>query len=198
MREAAPLLLAGAIGYRSLRLTGLEDGQNLGLTGFGASAHLVLKMVRKRYPNSQVFVFARSDAERAFARELGATWAGDTLEQSPEKLHSIIDTTPAWTPIVEALENLEPGGRLVINAIRKEDGDKDVLLRLDYPGHLWREKEIKSVANVTRADVREFLQLAAEIPLKPEVREYALEDANQALTEIKAKDIRGAKVLRIA
>ena len=196
--EAAPLLCAGAIGYRSLRLTGLQDGQNLGLTGFGASAHLVLKMVRKRYPNSQVFVFARSDAERAFARELGATWAGDTVERSPKKLHSIIDTTPAWTPIVEALENLEPGGRLVINAIRKEDGDKDVLLRLDYPGHLWREKEIKSVANVTRADVREFLQLAAEIPLKPEVREYALEDANLALAEIKAKDIRGAKVLRIA
>ena len=190
--------MRGAIGYRSLRLTGLEDGQNLGLTGFGASAHLVLKMVRKRYPHSQVFVFARMDAERAFARELGATWVGDTSEESPERLHSIIDTTPAWTPIVRALENLEPGGRLVINAIRKEDGDKDVLLGLDYPRHLWSEKEIKSVANVTRADVREFLQLAAEIPLKPEVREYALEDANVALAEIKGKKIRGAKVLRIA
>lgn len=196
--EAAPLLCAGAIGYRSLRLTGLKDGQNLGLTGFGSSAHLVLKMVRHRYPHSQVFVFARMDAERAFARELGAIWAGDTLEQSPERLHSVIDTTPAWTPIVEALENLEPGGRLVINAIRKEDGDKDALLRLNYPAHLWREKEIKSVANVTRTDVCEFLQLAAEIPIKPEIQEYALEDANRALGEIKAKEIRGAKVLRIA
>ena len=196
--EAAPLLCAGAIGYRSLRLTGLKDGQNLGLTGFGASAHLVLKMVRHRYPHSRVFVFARAEAERAFARELGAAWAGDTADEAPERLHSIIDTTPAWTPIVEALKNLEPGGRLVINAIRKEDRDKDALLRLDYPAHLWREKEIKSVANVTRADVREFLQLAAEIPLKPEVQEYALEDANRALAEIKAKEIRGAKVLRIA
>jgi alcohol dehydrogenase, propanol-preferring len=145
-----------------------------------------------------VFVFARTEPERAFARELGATWAGDTLERSPEKLRAIIDTTPVWAPIVQALENLESGGRLVINAIRKEDSDKDVLLGLDYPRHLWSEKEIKSVANVTRADVREFLQLAAEIPLKPEVREYALEDANLALTEIKGKNIRGAKVLRIA
>ena len=85
----------------------------------------------------------------------------------------------------------------MINAIRKEDRDKDALLRLDYPAHLWREKEIKSVANVTRADVREFLQLAAEVPLKPEVQEYALEDANRALVELKSKEVRGAKVLRI-
>jgi alcohol dehydrogenase, propanol-preferring len=195
---AAPLLCAGAIGYRSLRLTGLRDGQNLGLTGFGASGHLVLKMVRHRYPQSRVFVFARAEVERAFARELGAAWAGDTAEHSPERLHSIIDTTPAWTPIVAALENLEAGGRLVINAIRKEDGDKPALLGLDYPTHLWREKEVKSVANVTRADVREFLQLAAEIPIRPEIQEYALEDANQALAELKVKDVRGAKVLRVA
>jgi propanol-preferring alcohol dehydrogenase len=195
--EAAPLLCAGAIGYRSLRLTGLRDGQNLGLTGFGASAHLVLKMVRHRYPNTRVFVFARAEAERAFAQELGAAWAGDTTDEAPERVHSIIDTTPAWPPILEALKNLEPGGRLVINAIRKEDGDKDALLRLDYPTHLWHEKEIKSVANVTRADVREFLQLAAEIPLKPEVQEFALEDANRALVELKSKHVRGAKVLRV-
>ena len=195
--EAAPLLCAGAIGYRSIRLTGLEDGQNLGLTGFGASAHLVLKLVRHRFPQSRVFVFARSEAERSFARELGAAWAGDTLEPPPEALHAIIDTTPAWTPILAALRNLEPGGRLVINAIRKEDTDKDALQALDYPSHLWLEKEIKSVANVTRSDVREFLNLAAEIPLKPEVQEYPLEDANQALTELKARIIRGAKVLRI-
>jgi propanol-preferring alcohol dehydrogenase len=196
--EAAPLLCAGAIGYRSLRLTGLEDGQNVGLTGFGASGHLVMKMVRHRYPNSRVFVFARAEAERAFARELGAAWAGDTAEQAPEGLHAIIDTTPAWAPVVEALRNLEPGGRLVINAIRKEDRDKEALLRLDYPAHLWREKEIKSVANVTRADIREFLQLAAEVPIEPEVQEYALADANRALVELKSQHVRGAKVLRIA
>ena len=154
-------------------------------------------MIRHRYPNTEVFVFARAEAERAFARELGAAWAGDTLEPPPERLHAIIDTTPAWTPIVEALKNLEPGGRLVINAIRKEEGDKNALDHLDYPSHLWCEKEIKSVANVTRADVREFLELAAEIPIKPEVREYPLEDANSALAELRARDIRGAKILRI-
>jgi len=196
--EAAPLLCAGAIGYRSLRLTGLEDGQSLGLTGFGASAHLLLKLVRHKFPASRVFVFARSEAERAFARELGATWAGDTNEPAPERLDAIVDTTPAWTPIVQALANLKRGGRLVINAIRKEDADKEALLGLDYPGHLWLEKEIKSVANVTRYDVREFLRLAAEVPLRPEIQEFALEEANQALGELRARSVRGAKVLRLS
>lgn len=195
--EAAPLLCAGAIGYRSLRLTGIKDGQNLGLTGFGASAHLVLKMAGHKYPKSKVFVFARSEKEREFAQELGAVWAGDTEEESPEKLDCIIDTTPVWKPIVEALKNLEGGGRLVINAIRKEDVDKGYLLKLDYPTHLWLEKEIKSVANVERRDISEFLELAATIPIKPEVEEFTLEEANKALLELKGQKIRGAKVLRI-
>jgi propanol-preferring alcohol dehydrogenase len=196
--EAAPLLCAGAIGYRSLKLTGLEDGESLGLTGFGASAHLVLKMARHRFPNSRVYVFARSEGERAFARELGAVWAGDSTAEPPEKLAAIVDTTPAWQPVVEALKNLEPEGRLVINAIRKEERDKSALLGLDYPRDLWMEKEIKSVANVSRGDVRELLALAAEIPLRPEVQEFPLEAANQALRELKGRTIRGAKVLRIA
>ena len=195
--EAAPLLCAGAIGYRSMRLTGLKDGERLGLTGFGASAHLVLKMARHRYPASEVFVFARSEKERAFARDLGAAWAGDTCDEPPELLRAVIDTTPAWKPIVEALKWLEPGGRLVINAIRKEEADKEYLLNLDYPAHLWCEKEIKSVANVARRDVAEFLELAAEIPIKPDVQEFRLEDANRALLEVKGGRIRGAKVLRI-
>jgi propanol-preferring alcohol dehydrogenase len=194
--EAAPLLCAGAIGYRSLRLSNIRSGQILGLTGFGASAHLVLKMVRHRYPDLAVFVFARSDKERAFALELGAAWAGDTTDPPPHHLDAIIDTTPVWTPDVEALKNLEPGGRLVINAIRKEERDKGVLLSLNYSTHLWLEKEIKSVANVTRKDVSEFLQLAAEMKIKPEVEEFALRDANRALMELKAAKIRGAKVLR--
>ena len=196
--QAAPLLCAGAIGYRSIRLASLKDGQNLGLTGFGASAHLVLMMVRQRYPNTSVFVFARSPEERAFARELGAAWAGEAGEDAPEKLASIIDTTPAWKPVVEALKGLEPGGRLVVNAIRKEAVDKDYLLRLDYPTHLWMEKEIKSVANVARSDVNAFLELAAEIPIRPEIEEFALEDANRALGELKTKQVRGAKVLRVS
>jgi alcohol dehydrogenase, propanol-preferring len=196
--EAAPLLCAGAIGYRSVSLTGLKDGQSLGLTGFGASGHLVLKLVQNRFPNTRVYVFARSQEERVFALELGASWAGDTAERAPEKLHAIIDTTPAWTPIVLALENLERGGRLVVNAIRKEDTDKEVLLGLDYSRHLWLEKEIKSVANVTRHDVREFLRLADEMRLKPEIQEYALDEANRALFELKTKKVRGAKVLTLA
>lgn len=194
---AAPLLCAGGVGYRSLRLTGLEDGERLGLTGFGGSAHLVLQLARHLYPNSEICVFARDEDARAFARKLGAAWAGDTADRAPEPLHAIIDTTPAWKPVVEALANLRPGGRLVINAIRKEDRDKDYLQRLSYHEHLWLEREIKSVANVTRRDISEFLPLAAEIPIRPEVQTYALEDANRALIELKRGRIRGAKVLMV-
>ena len=195
--EAAPLLCAGAIGYRSLRLTNLKDGQNLGLTGFGASGHLVLKMVQQKFPNTKVFVFARSEREREFAKELGAVWAGDTEDKAPELLDAIIDTTPVWKPVVEALKNLKPGGRLVINAIRKEEGDKDYLLKINYAEHMWMEKEIKSVANVARKDIEEFLELASRIPIKPEIQEFPLEVANTALVELKERKIRGAKVLKI-
>jgi propanol-preferring alcohol dehydrogenase len=195
--EAAPLLCAGAIGYRSLRLTGIRNGQSLGLTGFGASGHLVLKMAAYKFPDSKVFVFARSEDEREFALELGAAWAGGTKDDAPVKLDAIIDTTPAWKPVVEALAQLKPGGRLVINAIRKEADDQEYLQKLDYPEHLWMEKEIKSVANVERRDVSEFLQLASEIPIKPDYIEFPLEEANRALMEMKAGNIRGAKVLRI-
>ncbi len=195
--EAAPLLCAGAIGYRSLRLATLRDGNNLGLTGFGASAHLVLKMAKHLYPNSKVFVFSRTEGERTFAKELGAVWAGNTEEPSPERLHAIIDTTPAWKPVVGAIRNLEKGGRLVINAIQKEEGDKKALLELDYSRDLWMEKGIKSVANITRKDVEDFLKLAAKIPIRPEIQEYALEEANKALMELKERRVRGAKVLRV-
>ena len=196
--EAAPLLCAGAVGYRALKLTGLADGENLGMTGFGASGHLVLQTARRLYPSSRIFVFARAEKEREFALELGAVWAGETGDRPPEKLQAVIDTTPVWKPVVLALGSLAGGGRLVVNAIRKEDIDKNELLKLDYAGDLWLEKEIKSVANVTRADVSEFLSIAAEIPLKPAFEEYALEEANKALVEIKERRIRGAKVLRIS
>lgn len=196
--NAAPLLCAGAIGYRSLRLTGIRDGETLGLTGFGASAHLVLKMVRHLFPRTPVFVFARGEGEKAFARELGAVWTGDTGDVPPGKLRAIIDTTPAWRPVLEALKNLEPGGRLVVNAIRKEESDKSSLLGLDYTSHLWMEKEIRSVANVTRQDVGEFLELAAAAPITPETEEFPLLEANRALLELKNRRIKGAKVLRIS
>lgn len=195
--QAAPLLCAGAVGYRSVKITGLQNGQSIGMTGFGASGHLVLKLIRHSYPDSKIFVFARSENERTFAMELGAYWAGDTTDKIPELLDSIIDTTPVWKTVVEAMMNLKPGGRLVINAIRKEETDKDHLLNIDYSRHLWMEKEIKSVANVTRNDVREFLEIAARIPIIPEVQEYKLEAANIALIELKQRKIRGAKVLVI-
>ncbi|BBO91204.1 alcohol dehydrogenase [Desulfosarcina ovata subsp. ovata] len=193
--QAAPLLCAGAIGYRSLSLCQLKDGQRLGLTGFGASAHLVLKMVRHQFPDVAVYVFARSPGEQEFARSLGAVWAGDTKATAPQPLDRIIDTTPAWTPVVEALRNLRPGGRLVINAIRKEVADREALLNMDYATHLWHEKEIKSVANVARTDVSRFLDLADRIPIIPEVETFDLSEANRALLELKNRKIRGAKVL---
>ncbi len=196
--EAAPLLCAGAVGYRSLRLCSPVPGGALGLTGFGASAHLVLKMVRHRYPDMKVYVFARNPRERQFSLDLGAVWAGGTEERSPEPLDCIIDTTPAWKPVVEALGNLAPGGRLVINAIGKEETDKKELQRLDYQRDLWLEKEIKSVANVTRADIGEFLALAGEMRIKPEVRRYALTEANTALRDLKGgAGKEGARVLMV-
>jgi propanol-preferring alcohol dehydrogenase len=197
--KAAPLLCAGAIGWRSLRLTNLADGQPLGLTGFGASAHLVLQLARHRFPSSPVYVFARSASEREFARELGAAWAGDTTDAPPEQVAAVIDTTPAWKPVVSALESLAPGGRLVINAIRKSRADQEALLSLDYATHLWMEREIKSVANVTRADVREMLDAASAMGLRPAVEELPVADANVALERIaRGGGLRGALVLRVA
>jgi alcohol dehydrogenase, propanol-preferring len=197
--SAAPLLCAGAIGYRALRLTGISNGQTLGLFGFGASAHIVLQLAKYKYPDSKVFVFTRAGQKehQELATRLGADWAGPTGSTPPEKLNCAIDFTPAWEPVVEAMNVLERGGRLVINAIRKEDKDKESLLRLDYGKHLWLEKEIKSVANITRADVEEFLPIAASIPIIPEVQEFELHDANNALTLLKQGKIRGAGVLRL-
>jgi propanol-preferring alcohol dehydrogenase len=196
--EAAPLLCAGAVGYRALKLTGIRDGQLLGLTGFGGSAHLVLQVVKHVFPRSRVFVFARSAEQQQFARNLGADWAGGPEDKPPQPLDAVIDTTPAWRPVLEALGNLKPGGRLVINAIRKENADREVMGRISYRDHLWMEKEIKTVANVTRRDLAEFLPLAAKVPLKPEVELYSLEQANKALIELKYGNVRGAKVLQIA
>ncbi len=195
--EAAPLLCAGAIGYRSLDLCNISDGSTIGLTGFGASAHLVLKLVKYLYISSEIYVFARSKEERNFAIELGAKWAGDTTDKPPVLLNAIIDTTPVWKPVLYALEFLKPAGRLVINAIRKENIDQDIFAELDYSRHLWMEKEIKSVANVTRKDVEAFIQIAGKIPIKPQVEEYHFKNANQAIMDIKNRKIKGAKVLMI-
>ena len=193
--EAAPLLCAGAIGYRSVALCGMSNGDRIGLTGFGASAHLVLKLLKYKYPDSGIYVFARSPAEREFALSLGCTWAGDSTDDPGVLLNCIIDTTPVWKSVLGALACLKPGGRLVINAIRKENIDRESLANIDYPQHLWMEKEIKSVANVTRNDVEQFIRIAAEMPFKPDVETYAFEKANDAILDIKQRKIKGAKVL---
>lgn len=195
--EAAPLMCAGAVGYRSLKLTGLQNGQVLGLTGFGGSGHLVLQLAKHLCPESPVFVFARSEGERQFAVELGADWSGDTEDQPPQAPDAIIDTTPAWRPVIAALAVLRPGGRLVINAIRKEDRDRGLLAGIRYEDHLWLEKEVKTVANVTRNDLAEFLPIAAAVPLHVATETYPLAAANEALMDLRRGDIRGSKVLKI-
>lgn len=195
--EAAPLLCAGGVGYRALKLTNILDGDILGLTGFGGSGHLVLQLARHLYPKSPTYVFARSAEERKFALELGAAWAGDTSDRPPQPLHAIIDTTPAWRPVLAALKCLRPGGRLVINAIRKENTDSALMAEIDYAEHLWQEKELKTVANVTSQDIGAFLDIAAEAGIRPEVQVYPLEEANRALCELHSGHVRGAKVLAI-
>ena len=196
--EAAPLLCAGAVGYRALRLCSLRDGEPLGLTGFGGSAHLVLPLARHLYPASPIYVFARDASAREFALAQGATWAGDTHDRPPRPAGAIIDTTPAWRPVVEALASLAPGGRLVINAIRKEDGDKACLQELDYGTHLWQEKQVRSVANLCGADIEAFLLWAGRIPIRPTIEVVPLAEANRALRELRFEPVRGAKVLRVS
>ena len=193
--EAAPLLCAGVIGYRALRLSGMEDNQVLGLYGFGASAHIVIQIAKYKFPNCRVFVFTRPGQKehQDLAKRLGADWIGATGDIPPEKLNCAIDFTPVGVPVREALRVLEKGGRLVINAIRKETP----IPELDYAQHLWHEKEVKSVANVTRKDAQKFLPLAAKIPIVPEVQEFKLEEVNEALILLKEGKMRGVGVLKI-
>lgn len=195
--QAAPLLCAGAVGFRSLAMSALTDGACLGLTGFGSSGRLVLQMAKALHPQCQVFVFARNATERRLALEMGADWAGDTGDSAPNLCHAIIDTTPAWRPVLAALAQLAPGGRLIINAIRKEASDQALLAGLNYSRQLWMEKSIQSVANVTREDVRAMLRLAATHELRIDVEEYALQDAGKALQAIRAGDVRKSAVLNL-
>ena len=197
--DAAPLLCAGAIGWRSLRLAAPDEGEPLGLAGFGASGHLVLQLARQRHPSSPLYVFARDAGDRAFARELGAAWVGDFGDAPPRRMSAIIDTTPAWKPMVSTLRHLAPGGRFVINAIRKAQADHEELARLDYARDLWMERDVKSVANVTRRDVREVLDVAAESGVRPTVEELPLDRGNEALARMhRGGAIRGAIVLRVS
>jgi propanol-preferring alcohol dehydrogenase len=195
--EAAPLLCAGSVGYRSLRLSCLLEGQSLGLVGFGACGHLILQMARHKFPKSRVHVFARNPGQRAFARRLGAHWSGGTGSIPPQKLDCIIDTTPAWEPPFRALRNLKPGGRLIINAIQKSAPDKRSLLGMDYQRDLWMEKSLQTVANITREDVCGFLGAARSLRVRPEVQELGLEEANEALRALRLGRVKGAMVLAV-
>ena len=189
--EATPLLCAGAIGYRDLTLSGIKKGQTIGLFGFGASAHIVIQIAK--YWGCEVFVLTRSEEHRNLAKKLGASWAGGPEDRPPKKLNCAIDFTPVGETVVHALKLLEKGGRLVLAVIRK----RNPIPPLDYGQLLWDEKEIKSVANITRKDLQEFLPLAAKIPIIPEVQEFKLEEANQALLSLKQGKIQGAGVLRM-
>jgi propanol-preferring alcohol dehydrogenase len=189
--EAAPLLCAGAIGYRDLILSGVKKGQTLGLFGFGASAHIVIQVAK--YWGCEIFVFTRSEEHRNLAKKLGAVWAGGPGDEPPKKLNCVIDFTPVGETVPHALRALEKGGRLVMAVIRK----LNLIPPMDYGELLWDEKEIKSVSNITRRDAQKFLSLAAEIPIIPEVQEFRLEEANQALILLKQGKIQGAGVLRM-
>ena len=191
--EAAPLLCAGVIGYRALKLSGIESGATLGLYGFGASAHIAIQIAK--YWGCKVSVFSRkaSGVHHDLALRLGADWIGSTEDVPPDRLDCAIDFTPVGEPVRQGLKNLEKGGRLVINAIRKND----TIPELEYMRHIWHEKELKSVANVTKQDALEFLPLAAEIGITPKVQEFELEQANDVLRLLKKGEIQGAGVLRI-
>ncbi|MDP3017909.1 MAG: zinc-dependent alcohol dehydrogenase family protein [Deltaproteobacteria bacterium] len=189
--QAAPLLCAGAIGYRDLALSGIQRGQTLGLFGFGASAHIVIQVAK--YWGGEVFVFTRSEEHRELAKKLGASWTGGPEDQPPRKLNCAIDFTPVGETVPNALRVLEKGGRLILAVIRK----KNPIPSMDYSKHLWDEKEIKSVANITRKDAEDFLSLAAEIPIIPEVEEFQLAEANEALILLKQGKIQGSGVLRM-
>jgi len=192
--QAAPLLCAGVIGYRTLRLAEISDGETIGLFGFGASAHIVIQIIKYKFPNSEVFVFTKTAEHAKLAEKLGAVWTGRSGDKPPAKLNKAMDFTPVGECVRDALAVLNRGGRLVINAIRKETP----VPALDYAEYLWLEREIKSVANVTRRDAEEFLPLAAEIPIVPTIEEFPLAQANDVLIKIKHSQLRAAAVLRIS
>lgn len=191
--QAAPLLCAGVIGYRALRLSDVKSGEVLGLYGFGASAHIAIQVAKHR--GCKVFVFTREGQKdhQDLALKLGADWVGVTGEMPPQRLRCAIDFTPVGEPVREALRVLEKGGRVVINAIRKVNP----IPELEYAPLLWHEREIKSVANVARQDALEFLPLAARIGIQSEVQEFPLDRANEALLLLKQGRMHGAGVLRI-
>lgn len=189
--EAAPLLCAGIIGYRALRLSEIKPGQRLGLYGFGASAHLAIQVAL--YWECEIYVFSRSEAHRALARKLGASWTGTSKDEPPSKLHSSIIFAPVGELVLDALSVLEKGGTVALAGIYMSP-----IPEMDYMKYLYQERTLRSVANATRQDGEELLRIAAEIPIRPVTQVFILEEANKALLVLKAGKINGAAVLQIA
>jgi propanol-preferring alcohol dehydrogenase len=189
--EAAPLLCAGVVGYRALRLSNVAPGERLGMYGFGASAHLILQVAR--HMGCEVYVFTRAESHRQMAKNLGAAWVGGAEDQPPGLLASAIIFAPAGALVLDALRVLRKGGTVALAGIHMSP-----IPEIDYDALLYHERIVRSVANSTRQDVRDFLRVAAEVPVRTEVETFALHDANRALQAMKHSKIHGAGVLRIS
>lgn len=186
--HAAPLLCAGIIGFRSLRVAGVKPGERVGLFGFGASAHLAIHVLQAW--QCEVYVSTRGESHRKLAKSLGANWVGSEADKPPAELDRAITFAPSGDVVVLALSSLRKGGVVAINAIHL-----DRIPEFDYDRLLWGERQIRSVANMTRSDARDFLELAAEIHLQPKVRTFPLDQANEALAAVKSDSIDGAAVI---
>ena len=186
--HAAPLLCAGIIGFRSLRVAGVQRGERVGLFGFGASAHLVIEVLKAW--NCKTYVSTRGESHRKLAASLGAEWVGSERDKPPVELDRAITFAPSGDVVIAALSSLRKGGVVAINAIHL-----DRIPQFDYDRLLWGEREIRSVANMTRADARDFLQIAAEIRLRPKVTAFPMDEANEALLAVKNDAIDGAAVI---
>jgi alcohol dehydrogenase, propanol-preferring len=189
--ELAPLLCAGIIGYRSLRVAGVQSGERVGLFGFGASAHLAIEALRAW--GCETYVATRGRSHRGLARRLGAVWVGDALDQPPVALDRAITFAPSGDVVLAALASLRKGGVVAINAIHL-----DRMPQFDYDSLLWGERQLRSVTNMTRQDARQFIALAREIRIRPRTRIFSLEDANLALDAVRHDRIDGAAVLKIS
>lgn len=186
--HAAPLLCAGIIGFRSLRVAGVEKGERVGLFGFGASAHLAIAVLQAW--NCEVYVSTRGSSHRELAASLGATWVGSETEKPPVELDRALTFAPSGDVVVAALSSVRKGGVVAINAIHL-----DRMPEFDYDSLLWGERQLRSVTNMTRADARDFLAIAAEIGLRPKVTVFSLDQANEALMAVKNDAIDGAAVI---
>ncbi len=186
--HAAPLLCAGIIGFRSLRVAGTEPGERVGLFGFGASAHLAIEVLHSW--KCEVYVSTRGASHRRLAESLGAKWVGSETDKPPVELDRAVTFAPSGDVVIAALSSLRKGGVVAINAIHL-----DRIPQFDYDQLLWGERQIRSVANMTRADARDFLKIAAEIKLQPKVTAFSLDQANQALLAVKNDAIDGAAAI---